>query len=60
VRFRAKNIFGWSGYSPVTSIITRMIPQTPQAVATALIGTNVEIAWLAPYNNGASIVSYDV
>lgn len=37
-----------------------MIPQTPLAVATALLGTNLEIAWLAPYNNGASIISYDV
>ena len=37
-----------------------MVPQTPQAVATALLGTNVEIAWLAPIENGASIISYDV
>lgn len=60
VRFRAKNIFGWSGYSPATLIITRMTPKTPLAVATALVGTNVEIAWLAPDNNGASILYYDV
>ena len=37
-----------------------MVPNTPEPKATALIATNVEIAWLAPDNRGASIVSYDV
>lgn len=53
-------MFGWSGYSDVSTLITRMVPEKPAEVSTALIGTNVEIAWLAPDERGTTIQYYEV
>jgi len=46
VRYRAKNIYGWSEYSEITSIYTIMVPQAPQAVTSMLVGTNVVFSWV--------------
>lgn len=61
VRYRAKNIFGWSDYSEVTSIFTIMVPDVlAQPVSTELIGTNVVFAWDAPSARGTPIIHYNL
>lgn len=61
VRYRAKNIFGWSPYSQVTSIYTIMVPEASSIpVQTQLVGTNVMFNWTAPNNRGAPILYYNI
>jgi hypothetical protein len=55
IRYRAKNIFGWSEYSAVTQIKTIMVPDIASAVASELIGTNVVFTWDQPDARGATI-----
>ncbi len=61
MRYRAKNIFGWSDYSEVTSIYTIMVPDImDESIRSELIGTNVIFHWKAPWARGSPIISYDV
>jgi hypothetical protein len=61
VRYRAKNIFGWSEYSAVTSIYTIMVPDvTPDPLSITLIGTNVVFNWDEPAARGTPITYYNV
>ncbi len=60
VRYRAKNIFGWSDYSDSSYIYTIMVPGQAEPVTTDLIGTNVMFNWIKPDQRGADIVSYNV
>jgi len=60
VRYRAKNIYGWSEYSQITSIYTIMVPQVPQAVTSMLVGTNVVFSWVQPDSRGSTILFYNI
>ena len=61
VRYRAKNIFGWSEHSDVTSIFTIMVPDIiPGTINTELIGTLVVFTWSEPDERGSSINEYNV
>jgi hypothetical protein len=41
-RYTVKNIFGWAtGYSPVVSIKSAKVPDSPSSVTTAIVSTNV-------------------
>jgi hypothetical protein len=61
VRYRAKNIFGWSEYSDVTSIYTIMVPDVASTpVETTLIGTNVVFNWIEPSARGTAITYYNL
>lgn len=61
MRYRAKNIFGWSEYSDVTSVFTIMVPDvSSEPIGTSLIGTNVLFSWTAPSARGTSITYYNV
>jgi hypothetical protein len=61
VRYRAKNIFGWSDYSDTTSIYTIMVPDvTGDAISSDLVGTNIIFSWTAPFERGTPITHYNV
>lgn len=61
VRYRAKNIYGWSDYSEITSIYTIMVPDvTSSAVSTELVGTNVVFSWTAPSERGTAILYFNL
>ena len=60
VKYRAKNIFGWSDYSDLFTIETIMVPDQALPVSTELIGTNVVFSWAKPDERGDSIFSYNV
>lgn len=60
IRYRAKNVFGWSEYSDYSLIYTIMTPDQAEPVTSALIGTNVMFSWIEPDSRGAAIVSYNV
>lgn len=61
LRYRARNIFGWSDYSQVSSIVTMMVPsQVASAPTVTLEVTNVEITWSEPDARGSPITHYIV
>ena len=59
-RYRTLNIFGWSPYSNLLTAIAASLPDQPAPPITSNVGTSVMIQWVAPYNGGAYISSYDV
>lgn len=59
---RARNIFGWGPYSPVTFIQAAREPDTPDAPTTSIDSATggVVIAWTAPDARGAAISAYKI
>jgi len=61
-RYRAKNVHGWSGWSPNLSLIAASVPDVvlPAAV-TFNDGTNARIQWTLPaYDGGMPITAYAI
>jgi hypothetical protein len=60
-RYRVKNLFGFStSYSPEASILAADKPDAPTAATLAIAGVNVDISWVPPATNGASLISYSI
>jgi large repetitive protein len=59
-KVRAKNVYGWGPYSDSTSIIASQAPAQPQVPTTEIVGTDAEISWTAPADNGEAITAYEV
>ena len=59
-KVRAKNIYGWGPYSNIVSILASDVPSQMQVVTTTVDGTNVEISWQEPANNGEAISGYEI
>lgn len=59
-KYRAANIYGWGGFSPISTIPASKEPNTPSAPSTAISGTSVGISWALPDNQGSSITGYNV
>jgi len=59
-RYRSSNVHGWSGFSPVTIILSATIPDAistqPTTVADAST-TDVTLSWDVPTNTGGSGVA---
>lgn len=63
VRYRARNLYGWSSaYSDVATIWTVTEPgQVAAATVTAVIvGTSVQVNWVAPGDNGSALLRYEI
>jgi hypothetical protein len=61
-KVRAKNIFGWSDFSSVLTIVAAHAPNTMDAVVTSIdsLTGDVQITWTAPDSNGDDITSYTI
>jgi hypothetical protein len=58
-KVKSRNIFDFSIlYSNEVSIYTATNPDKPEAPTTTIVGTDVLIQWIAPYNNGLAITKY--
>ena len=60
-RYRARNVIGWSNYSPTTDIVAASAPTSPLNVVVSLVGTNIIVSWSLPSStNGDSVIAYKV
>jgi hypothetical protein len=57
-KVQSRNIFGYSDYSAETVVLVAQIPDTTLAPTTNHIGTDLEIDWQAPYEQGSTITQY--
>lgn len=57
---KALNIYGWSQYSDVSTVIAAEVPSEPNIPTTTASGKNVVIAFEKPFTNGEDIVSYTI
>lgn len=60
-KVKSRNAFDFSlGYSNEVSIYTATNPDKPDAPTTMIVGDDILIDWVAPYDNGLTITSYTV
>jgi len=59
-RYRIKNIYGFSIYSPVAEIFCAKVPAVIAVPTLTNVGKNVKIDWAAPDNNFNPIMGYKV
>lgn len=57
-RYRVRNIFGWSSYSDVLTILAATKPDRPAMVSTSNVGTSVRIDWVAPYDGHSPLLYF--
>jgi len=61
-RYRARNLIGWSGYSPIGYLIAASAPEAPPAPQ-FVSATSSTISVIVPRtleNNGAPVLSYQL
>jgi hypothetical protein len=58
VRYRARNAYGWSEYSPEGIVRSTMIPEVISEPTVNLLFTSVEVAWIEPNARGDAIEFY--
>jgi hypothetical protein len=57
-RVRAKNVHGWSAYSPMVSVIAGSVPPAPAAPEYSdITAQSISLTWDAPASNGGSPVT---
>jgi len=56
VRYRAKNVHGWSDYSPLEMIVANTVPSPPLNVKTQNIGNKLVVTWDQPATTGGNNV----
>lgn len=59
-KVQARNDVGYSSYSVAVAILVAQLPETPTGVQTYFTGDEVEISWVAAYNGGTPITSYEI
>ena len=59
-RYRVKNIFGFSGYSPQASIKSAKAPSQPLSVQTSISGENVLISWVPADDNYDTVLRFEI
>lgn len=59
-RYRIKNIYGFSDYSPVADIFCAKVPAQVATPTLSYVGKNVQIDWNAPDSNFNSILGYKI
>eukprot|EP00347_Sterkiella_histriomuscorum_P011727 403371340 len=57
---RARNIYGYGDYSPVTTITPTDIPAKIDIPTVMVVNMNVKIDWDEPANHGATIDKYEI
>ena len=56
----AHNVYGYSTYSNVVSILAAQVPSQPSAPTTIWSPDNVIVTWSEPDNSGSPITEYSV
>jgi len=59
-RLRSKNIYGFGDYSSLATIYSSDVPEMPAPAKTEIVGKNVLITWVPPYDNSETIIEYDL
>lgn len=59
-RIRVANVYGYSDWSPISTIQAATIPGTITSIGVQIVGTFVQISWSQPTSNYASISMYDI
>jgi len=60
-KYKVKNIYGFSGESPILTVLAAKEPDAPAFPSTTLIGTDVTIDWAVPANvHGDAVIKYSV
>ena len=59
-RYRARNVVGYSGYSPIGYIEASQQPSQPGAPTVAILATDVIITWSLPDNQGNNIKAVEI
>lgn len=60
LKVRARNIYGWSEFSEITTIRTTDVPDTAATVLTLIVETTFIISWEQPGTSGEPILEYHV
>ena len=55
VQYRAKNIIGWTDFSPIGSILAAYLPDTPIPPVVTITGTFAKVQFYLPFNQGSDI-----
>jgi len=59
-KVESRNIYGYSAYSELVSILCAASPSQPEAPTSIVEGNNVVFNWNAPIENGTPITGYHV
>jgi hypothetical protein len=59
-KVRARNIYGFGAFSQTTTIEASTLPDTPEISTVTAVGTQVEISFSVPSDNGSPISLYEV
>jgi len=59
-RYRIKNIYGFSQYSPVAEIFAAKVPSIITTPTLSYVDKSVKIKWTAPNNNFNTIQGYKI
>ena len=59
-RIEARNAYGFSDLSDVLEVICASVPDKTAEPTTAVVASNVEISWTAPFNGGSEITAYTI
>jgi hypothetical protein len=59
-RLRARNKWGFGGYSDVQSISASTVPGQVGTPTTEISGSNFKISWLLPEEYGSTVFAYEI
>ena len=57
---KAHNLHGWGALSSELSIVSSAVPAKPAQATVEIVNQNIEIKWVAPFDNYAAITGYIV
>jgi hypothetical protein len=57
---RAKNVCGFSSFSPVKIVDTKIPPSQMQPIKTVQLSCSVKMSWSTPFNCGSPIERYHI
>lgn len=60
VRYRCQNLIGFSEYSDISYILTAVQPSKPSELKVSIVGSDIVVEWLMPYNGGSLIFEAEV
>jgi hypothetical protein len=59
-RYRVRNVYGWSSYSPVISVYAAVTPSKSSMIVTSLENSNVKFTWDVSDDGGLPLTKYTI